>query len=190
MSVPSRERLRQAIRAEWEPSGPIAERAGVGRIPLRNHSGEIIAWAVISEFDLEMVSRHRWCLHGRGYAITQIDGRKVLLHRFLLGLQHGDQRQGDHINGDRLDNRRENLRIVTRGQNSQNVRRGGSSRYRGVHWSTRDGGWVAQAKRSNGSSEFLGRFSSEEEAGRVAADRRAEIYTHVNEDRHPVGMPA
>lgn len=39
-------------------------------------------------------------------------GKVQLLHRWLLGLQVGDRRIGDHINRDRLDNRQANLRAI------------------------------------------------------------------------------
>ena len=43
------------------------------------------------------------------------------LHREVLGLTPGDGLETDHRNGDRLDNRRSNLRVATRAQNAQNV---------------------------------------------------------------------
>jgi hypothetical protein len=42
------------------------------------------------------------------------------MHRFLLGLDKKDKRQADHINRNTLDNRKENLRIVSQRKNQQN----------------------------------------------------------------------
>lgn len=42
------------------------------------------------------------------------------MHRQILGLDYGDKRMGDHVNGNTLDNRRENLRIATSAQNQRN----------------------------------------------------------------------
>lgn len=59
----------------------------------------------------------------------------VTLHRFVIGCVPGDGKIVDHINGDGLDNRRENLRFVTKSQNAQNQRarsREASSVFRGV----------------------------------------------------------
>jgi hypothetical protein len=92
---------------------------------------------------------------------------KIMMHRELLGLVHLDGKQGDHINRDRLDNRRANLRVVTSADNSRNTgsRRNSSSKYRGV--CLRDGSrWVAQAT-FEGHNNYLGSYKIEEEAARV-----------------------
>lgn len=73
----------------------------------------------------------------------------------------------DHINLNGLDNRRENLRLVTPSQNAANSPgQRGSSKYRGVHW---DGGrrqWIASVA-PDGKQEVLGSFYTEEEAARA-----------------------
>ncbi len=79
----------------------------------------------------------------------------------------------DHINGDKLDNRRTNLRVCTQSENARNNnkprKRKTSHLFKGVHW---DGSaWVAQIQ-VNKIKHYLGRFSSEFEAAR-AYDRKA-----------------
>lgn len=44
------------------------------------------------------------------------------MHRVILGLIHGDGKEADHINGDTLDNRRENLRVCEHKDNVRNIR--------------------------------------------------------------------
>jgi len=53
-----------------------------------------------------------------------------------MGLARGDGLVIDHINGNRLDNRKENLRICSRGENSRNqaLSRGNTSGFKGVTW--------------------------------------------------------
>jgi len=83
-------------------------------------------------------------------------------------------RHVDHINGDKLDNRRANLRIATAFENAQNrhVARGASS-HRGVVWHKGAGKWMAQAHLA-GVQHYLGLFDREEDAAKAAAAFRAE----------------
>ena len=71
----------------------------------------------------------------------------------------------DHINGNTLDNRKENLRVADRTQQSQNTasRKNSSSKYVGIHTHKLTGKWRAQI-RVNGKVKSLGLFSSEESA--------------------------
>ncbi len=109
------------------------------------------------------------------------------LHRFILGLRPGDGLEVDHVNGNGLDNRRENLRCVSRAQQMENRKKcpGKTSRYRGVSWRKDKRKWEACVNQGD-HKHYLGCFASEEEAARVAAKARAQMFTHVNEARHPV----
>ena len=66
----------------------------------------------------------------------------------------------DHINDDKLDNRVENLQIVTQRENSHKTQGNYSSKYKGVHWSTRDNKWLSQIQ-INGKLKYLGLFKCE-----------------------------
>ncbi len=93
----------------------------------------------------------------------------MYLHRAVLGLLPGDPRYVDHINGDGLDNRRENLRLVAHQQNSFNYvhkKVACSSTHRGVSWHKRAGKWRADLV-LNGKQKYLGLFDSEIEAARA-----------------------
>jgi hypothetical protein len=92
--------------------------------------------------------------------------------------------QVDHIDGDRLNNRRSNLRLVTKAEQMQNVRaRASTSPYRGVCWDGTYLKWLAQAQVAR-RNHFLGYFDDEEEAARVASAFRLAHMTHTNEARH------
>lgn len=130
--------------------------------------------ALVDDEDADRVLSFRWCRCGPGYVGHRADGKVVSLHRFIVGLAPGDGREVDHINGDRLDNRRENLRIVTRAQNNQNTpARGGSSAHRGVSFCKQTGRWRATAG-LNGKLHHIGRFDTEAEAAEAAWAWRAE----------------
>lgn len=75
-------------------------------------------YAKVSPEDYPMLMRYSW--HYRdGYAITKIKGKEVRMHRLVMGTTDPDVIV-DHINRDRLDNRRENLREFTLVQNANN----------------------------------------------------------------------
>jgi hypothetical protein len=71
----------------------------------------------------------------------------------------------DHINGDRLDNRKQNLRLCTQTENNQNSRclKPKTSAYKGVCWSKSKKKWIAQIC-ANGKSIFIGHYNKEQDA--------------------------
>ena len=152
----------------------------VTRIPLHNKAGEVIAHALIDTADAERVLAFgRWYFDtSNGYVASRRRGqgrqsRATRLHRFVLGLEPGNPLQADHINRDRLDNRRANLRGVSRTFNARNNsgKRSSTSQHRGVSWDTRCQRWIALAHVA-GRSFFLGRFHDELEAAHVAREFR------------------
>lgn len=80
--------------------------------------------AIVDDEDYERISKYKWCITVNGYATRKRplkEGNKhVLMHREILGTPSGFDT--DHINGNKLDNRRVNLRVATRAQNSRNSR--------------------------------------------------------------------
>lgn len=153
--------------------------AHVVRIPLHARDGSLRAYAVVDDCD-RATAELGWCLDAWGYVVRRgEDGRIVRLHRLLLGLAPGDAREGDHENRDRLDNRRENLRIVTRAQQMHNVSpRPRSSTYRGVSFCRQTGRWRATAQ-VGGRWKHLGRFDSEEDAAAAARAFREREMSHA-----------
>jgi hypothetical protein len=156
------------------------------RVPLYARDGTVRAWSIIDDEDAHLAA-YRWRLSHNGYACRTLQGNgrqpTVFLHRDVLGLVHGDVLEADHIDGDRLNNRRSNLRVVTHAQNQQNLpSRGGTSQSRGVFWYEPARKWRAKVQ-VNGRMFYLGRFADEDEAGRVASECRLQIMPFTNEDR-------
>jgi hypothetical protein len=87
--------------------------------------------------------------HKDGYLQTKIFGKMHLNHRLIWLIHHGrwPAEQLDHINGDRQDNRIENLREVTNSQNSQNQknRKTNTSGFPGVCWNKTSKKWSSYA---------------------------------------------
>lgn len=94
-----------------------------------------------------------------------------------MGLTHGDGKHVDHINGDKLDNRRRNLRIVTHKQNMFNRRfkRVAKSGYRGVAQTPR-GRWKACIGRK---LAYIGTYDTKEEAALAYNTRALEMFQHA-----------
>ena len=138
------------------------------KIPLRNKKGDIIDYAYVSEEDFENINQYKWCKYKEksckdlNYANGTIDQIPIKMHQLLLG----PAPEGmiiDHRNNNGLDNRRENLRFVTPGQNSQNTlkREGTSSKYKGVVYEKKNKNWRMKA------IDFSSSHAKEEEAAAV-----------------------
>lgn len=111
----------------------------------------------------ELLNQFKWFAHKDGrnyYANRSISkNKKVQMHRQILGdIPHG--KQVDHINGNGLDNRRENLRVVTQRENCQNKHITKTSRYIGVRRDHKNKVWTAQINFKN-KVIHLGVFISE-----------------------------
>lgn len=133
--------------------------------------------ALVSDEDYPRVSQNEWrsykhTLNHTAYAYRV--GRKrgtpdIPLHRFLLGFP---SERIDHINGNGLDNRRENLRLATHTENMSNAhaRKGALSKYKGVSKHS-DGKWSASIT-INKTQKWLGVHREELDAA-IAYDRAA-----------------
>lgn len=102
-----------------------------------------------------------------GYSVICIGDRQYLAHRVVWLYTYGEwpNLPIDHINGNRSDNRVENLRLATHSDNQKNRKKGknNTSGYVGVSWSASHKKWLSSTV-LNGKSKFLGRYSTKEEA--------------------------
>jgi len=130
--------------------------------------------------DYDWLSQWSWQLHKPdGYARRTIRRGKrhygtLFMHRLILGLSTDDKREVDHINGDTLDNRRCNLRIVTRAQNMQNAHKAQGNSTVGLRGVERHYDKYAARVALNGKRIHLGRYSTPEEAANVVLEWKKE----------------
>ena len=96
------------------------------------------------------------------------------MHRFIMKPKSNEY--VDHINGDKLDNRKENLRICTKKENQRNqkVRKDNTSGYKGVALMAGKY-WRAYITSGGSRQKHLGNFKTKEEAAR-AYDEKAKEY--------------
>lgn len=107
-------------------------------------------FAIVLEIDFASLSKFAWSARRDNaskayYAIRNIDGGTIMMHRQILGDSVGVGMRGDHINGVTLDNRRPNLRPVTHAQNAwnQKTRSTNTSGRKGVSWMSHLQAWKA-----------------------------------------------
>lgn len=103
--------------------------------------------------------------------------KALSMHRLIMGLNFGDKRQVDHVNGNGLDNTRKNLRVVTSRQNNMNrrVRRNTTSNYKGVSWDQRTKKWRVTIT-INQRSRDIGFFSDEVLAAKTYDRKARELF--------------
>lgn len=152
-----------------KPTNEIIDCIDHAEIVLCNKHGEEVARSIIDSEYIDIIAKHKWHLTADGYVCN----RKVgYLHRFIIN--PSEDLVVDHINRDRLDNRRCNLRICTDQQNSfnQSIRCTNTSGASGVWYDKRTSKWAAEIM-INGKKKWLGRFKTKEEA--IQARQQAEI---------------
>lgn len=125
--------------------------------------------ALIDNEDYDLVRQYKWYVfkHRNTYyaASKNKELKTVRMHRLIINAPYG--KQVDHINGNGLDNRKENLRLVDNNQNQWNRHNiSGKSKYKGVHWNKANKKWHSQI-RVYGKRLHLGYFKDEIEAARA-----------------------
>lgn len=121
----------------------------------------------VSDEDFEWISKKSWNISQRGYARTNtfVNGVRKTVHLHRLIAQAKPNQLVDHINRNKLDNQRSNLRIVSSSLNSINRSKSKRtlSKYKGVSKHPR--GWQVYIK-----SHYVGLFQTEIEAAKAYDD--------------------
>ena len=125
--------------------------------------------ALVDDEDFEWLNQWRWLYVSVGYAarMSGTEKRKMIyMHTMILNTPKG--MEGDHINADKLDNRRLNLRNCSHAENNQNnrLRSNNTSGYKGVSRTKSGLKWRAYIK-YNYKRKHLGEFDNIEDAARA-----------------------
>lgn len=121
-------------------------------------------------------------VHKRGYYISSVNNIPILVHRMIWIMHFGNippDKNIDHINGDKQDNRLENLRLTTIQENNQNIRkppRHNSSGLLGASWSSRECKWVCVISENN-KSVRVGAYKTKEEAHQAYLEYKRKIHS-------------
>ena len=190
--------LAAEVNAEWRGMMPDPRRDGAvkhretptdsretsaGTMRLELDDGQ---FALVDGEDYQRLAGHLWHCTAYGYAARYGGKDKAsdtLMHREILDVP--DDMEVDHANGDKLDNRRANLRLATRSQNAMNQKQhtDSASPYKGVYWRKDIKRWHAHIQ-TDGQKMFLGFFDTAEEGARAyneAAQKYHGVFAKLNE---------
>lgn len=137
---------------------------------------------IVDDEDFEELNRLKWRRNNKGYAysikyvkleVGKYTNKFTLIHRLLCP----NNETTDHINGNKLDNRKSNLRPATRSQNQANrgVQSNNTSGYKGVHYDKLRNKWRARVV-LNRKGINLGDFKTPEEAALAYNTKAKELF--------------
>lgn len=152
--------------------------------------------AVVDDEAYEWLSLFTWYFSGTGYAVRDVKANKkrtsIYMHRLIADAEEG--KEVDHINGNKLDNTKGNLRICERYENACNVkpRAGCASKYKGVYWDDHRKQWRVDVNSKPYGKVHVGSFYSEDEAGlayNLVAKTLQGDFAFLNEIPSDVSLP-
>lgn len=130
--------------------------------------------------DFSFLAKYRWRLHKKGFVYRHGDHviklARVIMHP--VSSEHSVR----HLNGSRLDCRRDNLKVIDAAERNQNspLKKSNRSGARGVYYDKTRGQFVA-AVRHDGRNYFFGRFDTFKEAAGAVARARPKILLRLAE---------
>lgn len=135
--------------------------------------------------DFELVKQYCWDIDSSNGYVKTIDNinntGKLYLHRLIMGCKKNDGITIDHINRNRVDCRKNNLRIVTRCQNNMNmaIRCDNTSGRKGVHYNKLKNKWEAKIS-VNKKKIWLGSYEEFEDAVRAREEAEEKYFGEYN----------
>lgn len=132
---------------------------------------------IVDDEDFDELNQFKWYLSKYGYAVrnSKLNNKriKIYMHKYI----NSNHEFIDHINGNKLDNRRCNLRGCTLKQNSfnQKISKNNKSGYKGVYFSKKANKWIANINKDY-KRIHLGTFLTAKEAAKAYNKAAIELY--------------
>lgn len=125
-------------------------------------------YSLVDEEDYDLLMQHKWHYSNSGYASKRFSKKTVSIHRFVMDKYlTADNLVIDHINRNRLDNRKSNLRVCTTQQNCWYRKTKAKSGYRGVYWHNRSNLWYSQIRDKDSKKIHIGMFNNVVDAAKA-----------------------
>jgi len=144
------------------------------KIDIYNNFGIKITETIMDVEDIEKCRPYKWYMSQQGYIRT---GYGLRLTNIILGVKTNRTTIIDHINGNPLDNRKQNLQVITQQQNQikKKMQKNNTSGYKGTYWNKTNNKWVSYIG-YNRKRLHLGCFASKEEATAVYNKKAKELF--------------
>ena len=147
-------------------------KTGISRSDAKNHYQ-----VMVDDKDFDWLNQFNWHADKYGSVASWLGNKKnkrILMHRFIL--KAPANMEVDHIDRNRLNNQRSNLRLATSSQNKCNrgARKDNTSGYKGVSWHKQRNKWTARIKAGD-IYKSLGLFETKKDAA-IAYNQAAIIY--------------
>ncbi len=150
------------------PANETIDQGDYFELILTDLVGNEVARTKIDKTDYPQVREYRWFLANTGYACSRRLNK--LLHSFLMGTPPVGKTEIDHINIDKLDNRRVNLRFATPALNAIN------KNSKGIYFNKLTKKWISEV-----AGKYLGSFIKKEEAQKRSNNYRLELIKQRND---------
>lgn len=132
---------------------------------------------LVDDEDKHFLDEYKWFIKDNGYVGALVNNKGIYIHRLIMKAKKGQEI--DHVNRNKLNNCKSNLRFSNRSLNMHNaVYKKGISGYIGVVWHTQNNYWVAKIRLGNGIRKHLGCFDDSKEAYLIYKEAKKE---YINE---------
>lgn len=154
----------------------------MAHVYFRDRNNNYYNYFIIDIEDINKTKEHIWRMSNTGYATTDTKDETrghLRYHNFILNRDYKGEKYiiVDHINGDKLDNRKINLRITTRRNNQRNtgIRASNNSGVTGVRWKKNENCYVSEIT-INGMTRYLGRSKVFDEMVLARISEEAKVF--------------